>query len=672
MADRRVDRDDAGHLLRRASSTTEASELRPRPRQVENRHAAHTQHNSNTRYLQIVEDIEAEVKALRKGHGESSSSSARLPAQHAPSSMPEDAEPRMLVFERPQSWNKAKVEAAFSEYGKVEAVKLGEVPRLIAGRKVMQRAATVTFCRLEDAQAAWHRMNSLEFDGLRLDIKMKQPRSRGKPDSAGNKAMSGSVTEVDRDNSIDLQRATSFRSSSLNSGRSHSPAEAEERLRHNGAHADPPLRSSRSRPPPPPMPASIPPPPLPSDGKHGGYAPSRSSRSHNSSPPPALRKPPPPRAEADSARMLVLERPPSWTKARVEALFSKYGEVENIKIGEAKRIVAGKQVMQRAAAVTFCRFEDAQVARQQLNGKKFDGLTLNLKMKQPSAMRNPATASGSSQKGAKMAMQDRGGTPSTADTRSSQGQSSPPRRHSGETVERREMEHLGLSVCAKAASRAQVRPSTTGGTDVMKGKRGVSINARSVVIRNLPPECCSFAWFVHQFPHIKVTGTMLPDETSAGSCWAIVDCEKASDAHLLKSDITQKCFTDAPVMAKVVDPLDRARSASQLRRNDARLREGPRRPGLHAGRVRQSGRASLVKNQPGLLLRRRAVASRRLLAPAASKAISTREERHVRRTMLTRGAVTSKKRPASESRDDYAERVKRPYTRTVANGSSRM
>eukprot|EP00971_Amphidinium_carterae_P201185 3992336-Amphidinium_carterae.1 len=30
----------------------------------------------------------------------------------------------------------------------------------------------------------------------------------------------------------------------------------------------------------------------------------------------------------------------------MEALFSKYGEVENIKIGEAKRIVAGKQVMQ--------------------------------------------------------------------------------------------------------------------------------------------------------------------------------------------------------------------------------------------------------------------------------------------------------------------------------------
>eukprot|EP00971_Amphidinium_carterae_P172158 3413348-Amphidinium_carterae.2 len=42
------------------------------------RHAAHTQHNSNTRYLQIVEDIEAEVKALRKAVTASCCASPRV------------------------------------------------------------------------------------------------------------------------------------------------------------------------------------------------------------------------------------------------------------------------------------------------------------------------------------------------------------------------------------------------------------------------------------------------------------------------------------------------------------------------------------------------------------------------------------------------------------------
>jgi len=622
----------------------------------------------------MVEDIEAEVKAQRKGHAESSSSSARAPPppEATRGYVAEDDAPRMLVFERPQSWNKAKVEAVFSEYGKVELVKLGEVPRVLAGRKLMQRAAAVTFCRLEDAQAACHRMNRVEVDGIILDIKMKPPRASKSSSAAssGSKGQPGSFKEADGDSFIDLQRAGSFRSSSLNSGRS-SPSRTEERLRSNGArhdHSPPPLRASR--PPPPPMPASIPPPPLPSDGKNGGY-PTRSSGSRNMSTPAALGRPPPPKAEkADSARMLVLERPRSWNRSRVEELFSQYGEVENIKLGEAQRIVAGKRVMQRAAAVTFGRFEDAKVARQQLHGQEFDGLTLNIKMKQPSAIKKTAGGgpAGSNGDAAKAAAVPSDG----ADSRADRGRSSPPRRSSG-TSERRELEHLGLSVCAKAASKAQASTaSSAASTDL--SRRGGAINARSVVIRNLPPECCSFAWFVHQFPHIKVLGAIVSEETAAGSRWAIVDCEKASDAHLLKSDIMQKCFTDTPVMAKVVDSLDRVRSAQQLRRNDERMSSGPRRPGLHSGRPRHpgslAGRSSLVRDPASLLLRRRAAASRRLLAPARAKDLSRREERHVRRTTLTRVSASGKKRPASES-PERPERAKRPLTSAV-NGSPRM
>eukprot|EP00971_Amphidinium_carterae_P075754 1496941-Amphidinium_carterae.1 len=58
----------------------------------------------------------------------------------------------------------------------------------------------------------------------------------------------------------------------------------------------------------------------------------------------------------------------------------------------------------------------------------------------------------------------------------------------------------------------------------------------------------------HRVAHLegscKCRGAEHVDKLVAAACVLAQDCEKASDAHLLKSDITQKCFTDAPVMAK--------------------------------------------------------------------------------------------------------------------------
>mmetsp|Transcript_31650 Transcript_31650/g.73895 ORF Transcript_31650/g.73895 Transcript_31650/m.73895 type:complete len:546 (+) Transcript_31650:79-1716(+) len=338
---------------------------------------------------------------------------------------------------------------------------------------------------------------------------------------------------------------------------------------------------------------------LPAEPEMSGRAPSASSRSTgrapdeaaaataSATPVPEQASSAPAVSEGESHRMLVFERSQSWTKSKVEAMFSPYGELESVRLGEAPRMVDGNKVVQRAAAVTFRRLGDAQVAKDELHGQTVDGVSLNIKMKPPQlkksassgtpiGVKQPEVAgqnskSAEASKGEEAGNSSNRGSDRAPGSRCSRSLSTEAARRNTDDGRDSDYKDLGLSVCAKAASKA-VPPSR-----LASHSEGSAVRGESVVIRNLPEDCGGVPFFKRHYSNIQVKDVLV-SKADGGPRWAIVDCKSFADASdLLKAVADDRSRMGVEVAAKVVDLAERNRLAREM----AKSNRSPRPPGCY-------------------------------------------------------------------------------------------